>query len=301
MNPYHNQTTLYPLLFERNFHPAIWGGEEWLVSGHHSSPSVIANGPLNGMTLETAAQEFGRALMGANAPHEERFPLLFKLIETHDKLSVQVHPNETTAKTVGGEPKTEMWYALERKAELHAGFNPGVGKEDVARAIREVNLERILTKVELQPGKALFIPGGLVHAIGADALIYEVQQSSDTTYRMYDWGRVGKDGKPRTLHVEQSLATIDCSLRPSVSDGEVICPHFRFAPWKLSETRDLPGDVGTFRVLYAAEGTVRITWGNDEVRLDAGRAALIPANVPTHIVPEHDTLLLVTEIPNARM
>jgi len=287
---------LYPLLFERNHHAALWGGEEWLVSGHHSSPSVIANGSLRGQTLEDVVKKHGRVLMGAKAPVPDKFPLLFKIIDAHDRLSVQVHPNDDTASSVGGEPKTEMWYILDHHAPIYAGFKVGIAKTDVVNAICDGKVEELLNKLDMAPGRSLFIPGGQVHAIGEGSLIYEVQQSSDTTYRMYDWGRVGADGKPRTLHVQESLAVIDCSLPTPIPQSEVNCSYFNFAPWRLSSALDIPGDPDTFRVLYAAEGAILVKWDNGEIQLGKGCATLIPANLSVRIEPDGSALVLATSL-----
>ncbi len=287
---------LHPLVFEPNRHAALWGSEEWLVSGHHTSPSVIANGPFKGRTLEWAAAEFGRALMGARAPSPNVFPLLFKMIDAHDRLSVQVHPNEASAPRVGGEPKTEMWYVLGREAPIYAGLRKGTTPADVEEAVHTGRFEDIVVKHDARPGDVLFIPGGLVHAIGAGARVYEVQQSSNTTYRLYDWGRVGADGRPRTLHVAESLMTIDFSLPVPEPCAKVECPFFRFAPHDVSGPMDIPADPSTFRVLYAAVGEATLSWDGGELSLSEGRAALVPANVAARLSPHGTARILSTQL-----
>ncbi len=289
---------LYPLLFEPNIHTALWGQEEWVVSGYHASPSVIANGSLRGKTLEWAAAEFGRGLMGNRAPSPDRFPLLFKVIDAKDRLSVQVHPNAFTAPLTGGDPKTEMWYVLDREAPIYAGLKKGIAPADVADAVRSGRFEEIIVKHDAKPGVVLFIPGGLVHAIGAGAKVYEVQQSSDTTYRLFDWGRVGTDGKPRTLHIEQSLKSIDFSLSVPEHRTEVECPFFKFNSKDISVPLDIPADAETFRVVYVASGEVCLSWDGGEMQIAAGRAALIPANTQVRAVPEGSTTILTTELGN---
>ena len=289
-NPFH------PLVFESNVHTALWGSEEWLVSGHRTSPSVIANGPWKGRTLEWAAAEFGHEFMGKRVPFSDRFPLLFKVIDAQDRLSVQVHPGESSAARVGGEPKSEMWYALDREAPVYAGLRPGATSEDVEDAVRTGSFEELVVKRSLRPGSSLFIPGGLVHAIGAGARVYEVQQSSDTTYRLYDWGRVGVDGRPRTLHVAESLMTIDFSLPAPEERERVECPFFRFVPLDVSDMRDIPADPETFRVLFMERGAARLIWENGELPLDPGRAVLIPANVAARLEPLPAARILATEL-----
>ena len=198
------------LRFERDVHVALWGCEEWLVSAHHTSPGRIVGG--GGKTL---------------ADLYPKFPLLVKKICAEKRLSVQVHPNDKTAKTVGGEAKTEMWYVLE-PGPIFAGFRPGVTAADIERAAVDGTFEDLLVRFDAKPGECYFIPGGLVHAIGEGTSVYEVQQSSNTTFRLYDWGRVGADGKPRPLHVKEGLAAMDLSLPPPVPSDSVSCPYFEF-------------------------------------------------------------------------
>ena len=162
------------LKFKPNVHPALWGGESWEISVHPAGPSVIREGVLAGKPLSEAAPGF---------------PLLVKVIDAKMRLSVQVHPNETTCKLTGGDPKTEMWAMLE-DGVIYAGLKPGVGPKDVEEAVKSGRFEELLVRHDAKKGEAFFIPGGLVHAIGDGALIYEVQQSSDTTFRLYDWNRV---------------------------------------------------------------------------------------------------------------
>ena len=214
-------STDYPLTFLPNLHPALWGGESWEISAHPAGPSVIANGELKGRTLAEAMPDF---------------PLLVKVIDAKTRLSVQVHPNEETRKVTGGDPKTEMWVMLE-DGFIYAGLKPGVTAKDVEAAVKSGAFEELMVRHDAKKGECFFIPGGLVHAIGDNAKIYEVQQSSDTTFRLYDWNRVGKDGKPRELHVEKSCQAIDYSLPAPVACDEVKCPFFHFRKRTLT-TRD---------------------------------------------------------------
>jgi len=195
--------------FKPDIHKAVWGEEEWLVSVHASAPSRFA-GEMR--TLRDICPDF---------------PLLVKRISAERRLSVQVHPNDVTARTVGGEAKTEMWCVL-RAGPIFAGFRPGTTKADVARAVVDGSFEDLLVRFDTRVGECYFIPGGLVHAIGDGTSVYEVQQSSDTTFRLYDWGRVGADGKPRTLHVKEALAAMDLDLPPPVPCEAVHCRYFDF-------------------------------------------------------------------------
>ncbi len=244
---------LYPLTFRQNLHTALWGVESWEISGHHSSPSVVAEGPLSGRTLEELAAGFGRELVGAKAPEADRFPLLFKVIDARRRLSVQVHPNETTSRVTGGEPKTEMWHVLGGHGPIFAGLRKGTTPADVEEDVRTGRFEDTLVCHPAVPGQTLFIPGGLVHAIGEDVLVYEVQQSSNTTYRLYDWGRVGADGKPRPLHVAQSLQSIDFTLPEPEPREEVACPFFKFRPVESDGMLNVPANPDTFTALFLVE------------------------------------------------
>ena len=196
--------------FEPDVHAALWGHEEWLVSAHPSSPSRIAGG--NGKTLRDFCPGF---------------PLLVKRICAERRLSVQVHPNDATAKAVGGEAKTEMWCVLE-PGPIYAGFRPGVTAADVEGAVSDGSFEDLLVRFDAKPGECYFIPGGLVHAIGEGTSVYEVQQSSDTTFRLYDWGRLDAEGRPRQLHVREALAAMDVSLPPPRPADSVSCAYFDF-------------------------------------------------------------------------
>lgn len=259
---------LYPLTFNANIHTALWGAESWEISGHASSPSTVAEGPLAGCTLEELAAQYGRALMGAKAPSETVFPLLFKVIDAKQRLSVQVHPNEATRALTGGEPKTEMWRVLGGKGPIFAGLKPGTTPAVVEENVRTGRFEETLVRHDAREGLTLFIPGGLVHAIGEDVLIYEVQQSSNTTYRLYDWGRVGADGKPRPLHVAESLKSIDFALPVPESRETVVCPFFNFRAVASSGCIDVPADPDTFTALFI---------------VDEKRSVLVPANCAAQI------------------
>ena len=226
------------LSFRPNVHTALWGCESWEISPHPSAPSVVATGPHEGRTLVEAAGGY---------------PLLVKVIDARARLSVQVHPNETTCRVTGGDPKTEMWAMLE-DGVIFAGLRPGTGPADVEAAVRSGRFEELLVRHEAKKGDAFFIPGGLVHAIGDDTLLYEVQQSSDTTFRLYDWGRVGADGRPRELHVEKSLQAIDYSLPPPRPERDVRCPFFDFRQFDLDGDLVLPAS-GSCTALFAAEGS----------------------------------------------
>ena len=261
----------YPLTFAENRHNALWGSEAWEISGHPSSPSVVAEGAFAGRTLDAIAAEFGRAFMGERAPSETAFPLLFKVIDARSRLSVQVHPSEATCPLTGGEPKTEMWRVISGSGPIFAGLKPGTTSETVAENVLSGRFEESLVRHQARPGLTLFIPGGLVHAIGEDVVLYEVQQSSNTTFRLYDWGRVDANGKPRELHVDSALKAIDYSLPPPESRETVICPFFNFRAVEAQGEMAVPARADTFTALY-------IVGERRSVLVPANCAANIPAN-----------------------
>ena len=219
---------LYPLLLQPQFHERIWGardlapiysreilgspiGEAWLTG----DGCRVANGPLAGKNLSDLSREFGPQLLGEAANHASRFPLLIKFLFPKDKLSVQVHPDDETAARLG-QPcgKTECWYVLraEPGAQIGLGLKPGITKMDVERAIREVRMEQLLNWIDLQAGDMFYVDAGTVHAIGPGSVIVETQQNSDTTFRLYDYGR------PRQLHIESGLQ----AAREQTHAGKVI-------------------------------------------------------------------------------
>ena len=227
------------LRFEPNIHPALWGLESWEISVHQAGQSFVSGDcAYAGKSLSDVLPDF---------------PLLVKVIDAKTRLSVQVHPNETTCKLTGGDPKTEMWAMLE-DGVIYAGLRPGVGPKDVEEAVKSGRFEELLVRHEAKKGDAFFIPGGLVHAIGDGALIYEVQQSSDTTFRLYDWNRVGADGKPRELHVAKSLEAIDYSLLAPMPAVDVKCSFFDFRQIALNGELVLSASPRS-TVLFAAEGS----------------------------------------------
>lgn len=258
----------YPLYFRENRHPKIWGEESWEISAHQSSPSVVANGPLAGRTLTDVVRECGRGLLGAKAPSADTFPLLFKVIHATRRLSVQVHPNEVTAKPLGGEPKTEMWRILGGHGSIYAGFKPGVSPDEIKTRARDGSIGEIIPEIPTTAGQSFFIPGGLVHCIGDDVTLYEVQQSSDTTYRIHDWGRLDESGHPRPIHIDESLVAIDPSLPAPAPQDAVDCPFFRFRAVTANGTVSIPARADTFTALYIVE---------------AQQSVLVPANCKTEI------------------
>ena len=220
---------LHPLLFQPVFMERVWGGrnlerlyqkplpagkvigESWEISDRPEAVSVVANGPLAGKTLRWLMEEHRRDVLGAAAETSGRFPLLVKILDAQETLSVQVHPPEKIAAELGGEPKTEMWFITDAtpEATLYVGLKQGVTRAQFEQKIADGTVAECLPRLPVKTGDAMFLPSGRLHAIGAGNVLFEIQQNSDTTYRVFDWNRTGLDGQPRALHVAPSLASID--------------------------------------------------------------------------------------------
>nr|HPK00742.1 class I mannose-6-phosphate isomerase [Candidatus Hydrogenedentota bacterium] len=208
-------------LFGKPFPDNVPVGEAWLISDHPGDESVIDGGFWKGQTLQALLAADARALLGANARTTPagRFPLLLKLLDAAESLSVQVHPDDACAERLG-EPdvgKTEMWSVLQAEpgSELIYGLKPEVGREAFSNAVANGDIEPLLNRFPVQAGDSVFVSAGTVHAIGAGVVLAEIQQNSDLTYRIHDWGRLDSDGQPRTLHLEKALEAIHFSPTPA--------------------------------------------------------------------------------------
>ncbi len=246
---------LYPILFSPIFKNYLWGGgaihalygkgeegaciaESWEISDREDDQSIISNGPLKGTTLSSLVKNHSHTLFGPGYQFET-FPLLLKIIDANKPLSVQVHPSTSSAKELGGEPKTECWHILDTqdKAIIYAGFNKSLTKEDVAELTRKKEIADHLQTFEAEPSQTYFIPSGTVHAIGAGCLLFEVQQNSNTTYRLDDWGRVDKEGRARDLHIKEALSSLDYSKSTSaLQQNSDLRPHPYFSCKPLAKS-----------------------------------------------------------------
>lgn len=238
-------------------------GESWEVVDRAGAQSVVRDGPLAGRTLHDLWVTERRGVFGSLAPEGERFPILVKLLDAAEKLSLQVHPPAEVAGRFGGEPKTEMWYVLGAApgSELYVGLRRGVTRESFAGAIAAGTVAECFHRIPTRAGDCMFLPSGRVHAIGAGHLIAEIQQNSDTTFRVYDWDRKGLDGRPRALHVAESMECIDFSdVEPGLQrpDGEVLvrCPFFGVTLSALGAARTWDGGGERFYLFMAVGGAV---------------------------------------------
>lgn len=302
--------TLYPLTFQPVFKERIWGGrnlaslygkplpaglpigESWEICDRADDQSVIAHGPLKGKTLHWLMEEHPVELLGRRVPRPARFPLLVKIIDAQDVLSLQVHPPAAVAEVLGGEPKTELWYVAQAgpAAELFVGLKKGVSRAEFERKLASQTVADCFHRIRVRAGDAMFLPSGRVHALGAETVIFEVQQNSDTTYRVFDWNRLDRHGKGRELHVPQSLASIDFSdFEPPLLPEDRIPAHpgvvrplvknelFEVNVRKLGHGEPMTVEDGRMRIIGVLEGRARIQRGSDSVALAVGQFALIPA------------------------
>ena len=219
----------------------------------------------DGLTLHELWTKHRSEVFGDGLPDKERFPLLVKILDARQRMSIQVHPPADIAAEMGGEPKTEMWYIAEAdpEAALYVGLKSGVSREDFERGAAEGTTESQVHRIQSNAGDFMFIPSGRLHAIGGGQVIYEIQENSDTTYRVFDWNRVGLDGSPRQLHVDESLRCIDFDdVEPEMDqpDGETLvdCPLFRVERWEIGsgDAREAAGG-GSFAILSVVAGEVR--------------------------------------------
>ena len=241
------------LTFEPKIHTAMWGAESWEISALAADPSRES---ATGTSLDA---EF------------PGFPLLFKVIDAEKRLSVQVHPGDRASRTTGGRSKSEMWCALS-DGFVFAGLKPGVDIDGVRRAVETGGFEDILVRCEVRFGDVLYIPAGLIHSIGEGTKIYEVQQSSDTTFRLYDWGRVDASGSPRELHAEKALLSLDCSLPPPRAVRALETPYFGFSQHRLEGGCEIVTGECEFAAVFAARGEAV---ANGETVLREGSSALV--------------------------
>jgi mannose-6-phosphate isomerase len=316
---------LYPLRFEPIFRRYIWGGrrlgsvlgksigaesdyaESWEIVDHPSEQSRVAAGPLAGLSLNEIVARFGAELFGSQ-PVQPRFPLLFKFLDANAPLSVQVHPNDAQAAKCNPPDagKTEAWIILaaDPGSVIYAGLKRGFDRRALEREIARGTVELCLNRIEPKAGECILLPAGLVHAIGAGLLIGEIQQSSDTTYRLFDWNRLGPNGKPRPLHVHEAIEVIDFDrgpISPSIpmpTDRQYVtrlaaCDKFVVDRWQIALPREAAGD-GRFHIFSVIEGAVTVAGDASERPVKMGETILLPASTgPARLDPQPPKAVLL--------
>ncbi len=305
---------LYPLTLEPIFKERVWGGrnlerlyqkqlppgvpigESWEITDRPEGISVIANGVLRGKDLRWLMENHAEELLGSSKSQAGRFPLLVKILDAQEKLSLQVHPPSSVAARLGGEPKTEVWYVADATpgAELYVGLKRGVSRCEFEPKIQDGTVADCIHRLAVHADDAMFLPSGRVHAIGAGHVIFEIQQNSDTTYRVFDWNRLGLDGKPRELHIAQSLASIDFSdYEPSLirsqwtTVGRYSCrplvdnPLFTVDVLKMASNGSTRLQESALTILGLLNGHLVVSDDKHPVELLPGQFCLIPAALKT--------------------
>lgn len=276
-------------------------GEAWEMADRAEALSIVSSGPLKGASLHELWQNHRDEIFGQDLEDSPRFPLLLKTLDARDKLSIQVHPPAEIAPDLGGEPKTEMWYIADTEpgAKLYVGLQAGISKADFEEAIEAGTVDQVVHSITPKVGDSIFIPSGRLHAIGAGLLIYEIQQNSDTTYRVFDWNRLGLNGQPRELHVAQSMRCIDFSdIEPEMDKTQdntlASCSYFRVERLHLSENTELNNpDPERFSIVTVISGELR---SDDGKKYAPGDFLLLPRNAKPLTVSIPSTVLQ-TSIP----
>ncbi len=317
-NPVHLASELGPITFEPIFVERIWGGqklasfygkqipcdrpigESWEIVDRAEAQSIVNTGPLAGRSLHDLWINLRPEIFG-EVRDALRFPLLVKLLDCQDKLSLQVHPSQTVAANLGGEPKTECWYIADASpdAEVYLGLRALIAPEALKNALTTDSAAEFVHRVPVASGDAFLIPSGRIHAIGAGNLIVEVQQNSDTTFRVHDWNREDSSGKQRQLHIEEAMRCIDFDDREPKApapDGETLISDelFNMERWLLQHPREI-APPGIFAIIFCLAGSLR--HGANHFR--PGEFFLLPAATERRTIEpgQQDTSLLRITIP----
>lgn len=316
-----NHKEMYPLLFRPNLKTLVWGGhrlqpykglkltdepigESWEVSSVPGSESIISNGEYEGLSIDKLIERFGSAILGEKVARQygHQLPLLMKLIDADRDLSIQVHPNDEMARRVHGKMgKSEMWYVIDAKpgSYLYAGFKQPISSYEYQKRVEDGSITEVLARHEVHSGDVFYLPAGRVHAICGGILLAEVQQSSDVTYRIYDYHRLGMDGKPRELHTELAAQALDYEVlddyRTQYSESKnkansvLSCPYFSVRVTEIpaamnGETSSFHRNLlkyDSFIISTCLEGCCKIKSrvNGSEITLRAGNSTLIPASI----------------------
>jgi mannose-6-phosphate isomerase len=324
---------LSPLVFFPLFKEKVWGGrglgqrlgkaipagvpigESWEISAVPGDESIARSGPYSGKTLPEICAKEATGLLGNISEGSVSFPLLYKFIDANDRLSVQVHPDDERARSQspGAFGKTECWYIVDAKpgTEVLCGFKQGVRLSDVKNAVLDNSLPSLCNYLSIKPGDVVFVPAGTVHATLAGTLLYEVQQTSDTTFRLYDWGRTGADGKPRALHVDAALGALDLTYhtRHIIQPAPLAAPRSVYHALRVAckyfalEEFMVPGEneltlfaKRSFRVITVLSGSLTIA-SRDIIA--KGETVLVPASMGNvRCLGESNTHFLVSYVPD---
>ena len=313
------------VLLKPAFKDYLWGGtrlrteygkkcdldkiaESWELSAHKDGESVIASGEYAGLKLSEYIEKCGREILGKRGAAFDKFPILIKFIDAQDNLSIQVHPSDEYAlKNEGEYGKTEVWYVLSSQegASLYYGFKNEITADEYRRRIADNTLTDVLNKVDAKKGDVFFVKPGTVHAIGAGLMICEIQQNSNTTYRVYDYDRRGADGKPRELHIEKAIAV---SNTTPISDSEnnheikeydgyktrliASCKYFTSEKIDVSDTVNLKLDTESFKSVIVTEGSAVLELNGEKMDIKKGDSIFVPSQNSDMIIIGECELIL---------
>ncbi len=319
---------MYPLKFKPILKTVVWGGEKiapykeiettqqhigesWELSGVKGNESIVANGPLEGKTIAELVREYKGDLVGKHVYENtgDEFPLLIKFIDALSDLSIQVHPNDELAakRHNGSKGKTEMWYVVDAEpgAHLLAGLTKQITPDEYAARVADGTITDVLARHDVHPGDVFFLPAGRIHAICGGCFIAEIQQTSDITYRIYDYGRLGLDGKPREVHTELAKDAIDYTVydnyrteytpRQNEEVEVVSCKYFTTSIYDLTlpYARDL-SEIDSFLVVMCLSGTGSLEVDGEEVEIHQGETVLVPASADDICFVPDDNMKILT-------
>jgi mannose-6-phosphate isomerase len=331
-----SRVPLYPMRFDPLYEYRLWGGrrlaglldvplpndgpfgEAWILSDREDHSSVVADGPLKGQTIRQLIEQYPEELLGGLAKRFQRFPLLLKFLDAHEMLSVQVHPGYSRPglPPANGTAKTEAWVVLEagKESRIDAGLKAGTTADILRESVANNTLPDHLVSIAPKPGDGVFIPAGTVHSLGGDVVVFEVQQNSDVTYRLYDWCHLdAKTGKPRELEVDKALACIDFVnvrsglVTPQVESEKPVererlfdCNAFRL--WRLhGQSPFTLGAAGELRLMVCVEGAGQIAQGGATYPFRKGGVWLLPAVAgPCMLHPDGIVTMLEISIPDGQ-
>ncbi len=322
---------LHPLRFEPIYKRLVWGGrrlatvlrkpigegsefaESWEISDHRADVSRVAEGPFAGTTLRDLVVRRGEEIYGKAVGARDQFPLLIKFIDAHQDLSVQVHPDDHKGRRLADDNgKTETWVIVhaEPGSKIYAGLKAGVDRPMMAEALATGAVEPLIHSFPARAGDCILIPAGTVHAIGSGVVLAEIQQMSDATFRLHDWGRVGLDGKPRQLHLAEALESIDFEAGPVAPIATTVEPteggtferlsrSDYFALERLNLTGPARvGDPERFTIVLGLGGSAEFRSEAGSTRLELGQTLLLPASIgPCEVVPDGSATLLTCVVP----
>lgn len=305
-----------PITFQPLYKSRVWGGrflesrynrslpddqpygESWELVDREDDQSVVTSSNYHGKTLHNLWANHREEIFGSQLPDSERFPILIKILDCQDDLSIQVHPPAELAPELNGEPKTEMWYlaGAEERASLYIGLKNDVTREQFEQSIQEGSVADYIHRIVPKESESIFIPSGRLHAIGGGNLIFEIQQNSDTTYRVFDWNRLGLDGEPRELHIDESLASIDFDdFEPAMDtpNGNTLatCEYFQTDELQIAAGETVCNPTSEFfSVIAVVSGKLSSSEGSHQ----AGDFLLLPKGAAAMTASEDATILQVT-------